>query len=179
MIVDTVEFVRTAVGGVVHVLDHYLAWDQAAKVDGELEVVTTVRPVAVCGRQGRPGVEDVVDEFDTRELCPSCWLTTPPHHRPRLRDELVDGAYDVPFILRLVDGELLCEPCDGRHDVDRLVMGSRIVPDAHLLFGELMMQPERRFLVLTDSQEYADAVLKMLEGMYPGASERITFQVRP
>ena len=55
----------------------------------------------------------------------------------------------------------------------------RIVPDAHFLFAELMMQPERRFLVMTDSQEYADAVLKMLEGMSPGASERITFQVRP
>jgi hypothetical protein len=55
----------------------------------------------------------------------------------------------------------------------------RIVPDAHLLFAEMMMQPERRFLVYTDSQEYADAVLKILEGMYPGASERLTFQVGP
>lgn len=55
----------------------------------------------------------------------------------------------------------------------------RIVPDAHLLFAELMMQPERRFLVYTDSREYADAVLTILEGLYPGASERLSFEVRP
>ncbi len=75
MIVDAVEFVRTAVGGVVHVLADRLY----------LPELDANQHVAVCGRRGRPGHEDLVDvTFDDRELCRDCWLTTPSHHRPRL-----------------------------------------------------------------------------------------------
>lgn len=82
MIAAAGEFVRTAVGGVVHVLDHYLAWDQPAKVDGVIEVVTTVRPVALCGRRGVR--DDIVVEFDHRDLCRACWAATPPELRSRI-----------------------------------------------------------------------------------------------
>lgn len=53
----------------------------------------------------------------------------------------------------------------------------RIEHDAHVLFLELMGQPTRNFVVFTDTQEYADGVMTIVEGLYPGASERITFEV--
>jgi hypothetical protein len=89
--VEAVEFFRHVVGGVVHVLGHYLLWDMAAKVDGQLDVVTHARPIAACGRRGLTGAFEeiaesvsVIDEFDHRDLCPACWAATPPELRPRI-----------------------------------------------------------------------------------------------
>lgn len=53
----------------------------------------------------------------------------------------------------------------------------RIEADAHRLFAELLMDESRKFIVQSDTQEYADGVLTLLEGMYPGASERVSFQI--
>lgn len=72
MIFEAIEFVRHAVGGLVHVLDHHY------------HDHTGIRPVARCGRTGRPNTQPLVDEFDPRELCPPCWAATPAHLRPRL-----------------------------------------------------------------------------------------------
>ena len=72
MIVEAVEFVRHAVGGFVHVLDHYLADEEST------------RQVARCGRTGRPNVYSNVATFDDSELCPRCWLLTAPDRRQAL-----------------------------------------------------------------------------------------------
>lgn len=53
----------------------------------------------------------------------------------------------------------------------------RIEADAHRLFLELLASPDRRFVVQTDTQEYADGVMTILEGLYPGAADRIEFEV--
>lgn len=50
--------------------------------------------------------------------------------------------------------------------------------DAHRLYLALMLEPERRFIVVTyqTERDYADGVMKILEGLYPGAAERVTIQ---
>ena len=58
---------------------------------------------------------------------------------------------------------------------DRLA--ARIEPDAHLIALELMQAPDRRLIVTTDSQEYADAVMTIVRGLVPDADERVTFDV--
>ena len=75
MIVEAVEFVRHAVGGFVHVLDHYLVEDAE---EG------STRQVALCGRTGRPDVYSNVATFDDSELCPRCWRLTAPEQRRAL-----------------------------------------------------------------------------------------------
>jgi hypothetical protein len=52
----------------------------------------------------------------------------------------------------------------------------RIEADAHLLWLELM-QSDRKLIVQCDTSEYAAGVLAILEGLYPGAGERILFDV--
>lgn len=52
----------------------------------------------------------------------------------------------------------------------------RIEADAQRLWLELMSS-ERNLIVQTDTAEYADAVLTILEGLYPGAGDRVTFEV--
>jgi len=54
---------------------------------------------------------------------------------------------------------------------------ARIEADAQRLFLELLGDEDRKFRVVTDTQEYADGVMRILEGMYPGASDRIEFDV--
>lgn len=53
----------------------------------------------------------------------------------------------------------------------------RIEADAQRLLLELMVDDTRKFVVQTDTQEYADGVLKILESMYPGASDRVRIDV--
>lgn len=53
----------------------------------------------------------------------------------------------------------------------------RIEADAHRLFLELMTDDGRRFQVQCDTETYADAVMTILEGLYPGAGDRVEFVV--
>jgi hypothetical protein len=55
-------------------------------------------------------------------------------------------------------------------------LAARIEPDAHLLFLRLMTT-DKNLIVFTDSREYADGVMNILEGLYPGAAERVQFEV--
>lgn len=74
MIVDTVEFIRTAVGGVAHVLADTLY----------LPHLDSHQHVTRCGRQARPGADDVVRRVDDVALCWDCWHATPAGDRLQL-----------------------------------------------------------------------------------------------
>jgi len=60
---------------------------------------------------------------------------------------------------------------------DDMHLPDRIESDAHRLFLELLADDTRQFLVVADTGEYADAVMNILEGLYPGAHERVGFNI--
>ena len=75
MIVEAVEFIRTGVGGLVHVLEGY---------DHHPHHGRAFQQVARCGRRARPLIFANVTTFEDTDLCPRCWQLTPPEHRPTL-----------------------------------------------------------------------------------------------
>jgi hypothetical protein len=66
-------------------------------------------------------------------------------------------------------------PHDPTHPSSR-GLAARIEPDAHLLFLQLMTT-DKNLIVFTNSQEFADGVMKILEGLYPGAADRVEFVI--
>lgn len=52
----------------------------------------------------------------------------------------------------------------------------RIEADAQRLWFQLMTS-DKDIISFTDSQEYADGVMTILEGLYPGAADRVRFEV--
>lgn len=59
---------------------------------------------------------------------------------------------------------------------DQVHLPERIEADANRLWAELMMT-DRNLIVHADTAEYAAAVLVILEGLYPGAGDRVAFEI--
>ena len=72
----TIEFMRPAVGGRVHVVHGV---EHIPGIPGLFQ-----RHVARCGRRGRSGILDTVRTFNDLDLCARCWQRTPAEHRPSL-----------------------------------------------------------------------------------------------
>lgn len=59
---------------------------------------------------------------------------------------------------------------------DSVHLPDRIEADAHRLWLELLVT-DKPLRVQADTVEYAAAVLVILEGLYPGATERVEFDI--